>query len=362
MLALIGFASPSAHAAGALVASGPFGGNFAIEEHTADVVINEGIAVTTVRQTFRNLENRVGEALYIFPVPEGASVSNFSMWINGREMIGEVVEKQRARQIYESYKATRTDPGLLEQNSAQTFEMRIFPIPANGEQRIQITYYQELNVENDTVTWVYPLSNSDHRVPDDQVRGKFAVNVDVLSTIAIDHLSSPSHSDQLALAQHSEHYQRASIEIDQGRLNQDVVLRYRLAEPDFGFHMVTSRNNNEPGFYLATITAGTKNASDYEGRDYVFVLDTSGSMRNDGKLQLSKQAVDSFISTLSSKDRFEIITFNIQPQTVFGGLRQADTGNVSSGISQLNRAPLVVAQNYARPLIWHGAMLMPTAR
>jgi Ca-activated chloride channel family protein len=52
------------------------------------------------------------------------------MWINGKEMVGEVLEKKRAREIYNSYKQVRRDPGLLEQTDYKTFEMRIFPINA----------------------------------------------------------------------------------------------------------------------------------------------------------------------------------------------------------------------------------------
>src|SRR5689334_4970129 len=78
----------SAQAAGLLVADGGFGGRLEIKEHSARVVINNGVAVTEVEQVFVNTEQRVVEALYTFPVPKGASVSNFSMWINGREMTG----------------------------------------------------------------------------------------------------------------------------------------------------------------------------------------------------------------------------------------------------------------------------------
>ncbi len=122
------------------------------------MVINNGVAVTEVEQVFLNTENRVVEALYTFPVPKSASVSNFSMWINGKEMIGEVVEKQRAREIYESYKQKRRDPGLLEQVDYKRFEMRIFPIAAGAEQRVKITYCQELDYDHDTATYVYPLA------------------------------------------------------------------------------------------------------------------------------------------------------------------------------------------------------------
>src|SRR5207253_2728404 len=122
------FASPRARAAGLLVADGGLGGALEIKEHSAKVTINNGIAVTEVTQVFVNTENRPVEALYTFPVPRGASVSNFSMWINGKEMTGEVLEKQKAHQIYDSNKQRRRDPGLLEQTDYRTFEMRIFPI------------------------------------------------------------------------------------------------------------------------------------------------------------------------------------------------------------------------------------------
>jgi Ca-activated chloride channel family protein len=117
-----------ARAAGLLIADGGLGGVLEVDEHTVRVTINNGIAVTEVTQVFRNNENRQVEALYLFPVPKGASVANFSMWINGKEMLGEVVEKQRAREIYNSYKQVRRDPGLLEQVDYKNFEMRIFPI------------------------------------------------------------------------------------------------------------------------------------------------------------------------------------------------------------------------------------------
>ena len=151
-------ATAPARAAGLLVADNGFGGVLEIKEHAAKVTINNGIAVTEVTQVFVNNEDRQVEALYTFPVPRGASVANFSMWINGKEMTGEVLEKQRAREIYDSYKRVKRDPGLLEQTDYRTFEMRIFPIGPRAEQRVQVTYYQELDVDHDWATYVYPLS------------------------------------------------------------------------------------------------------------------------------------------------------------------------------------------------------------
>src|SRR5204863_1549706 len=151
-------------------------GMMEIKEHSVHVTINNGIAVTEVTQVFQNNEDRVVEALYSFPVPRGASVANFSMWINGKEMVGEVLEKQRAREIYESYKQKRRDPGLLEQTDFKTFEMRIFPIAPDADQKVRITYYQELDVDHDWATYVYPLATSSRKELTSNTSGKFALS------------------------------------------------------------------------------------------------------------------------------------------------------------------------------------------
>ena len=160
-----------------LIADGGLGGVLEIKEHDVQVTINNGIAVTKVTQVFHNTEKRQVEALYTFPVPKGASVANFSMWINGKEMVGEVLEKQRAREIYNSYKQVRRDPGLLEQVDYRTFEMRIFPIGPDADQKVQITYYQELDYDHDTATYVYPLATVTRKGVDARTTGKFAIGV-----------------------------------------------------------------------------------------------------------------------------------------------------------------------------------------
>ncbi len=168
--------SSNVFGAGLLIADGGFGGVLEIEEHEVRATINNGIAVTHVTQVFRNTEKRQVEALYTFPVPKHASVSNFSMWINGKEMVGEVLEKERARQIYNSYKQQRRpkDPGLLEQVDYKIFEMRIFPVNPGAQQKVQITYYQELDIDHDQATYVYPLATVTRSDVDDRTTGRFA--------------------------------------------------------------------------------------------------------------------------------------------------------------------------------------------
>ncbi len=350
---------PSANAAGLLIADGGLGGVLEIQEHDVKVNINNGVAVTHVTQVFRNTEQRQVEALYSFPVPKGASVANFSMWINGKEMVGEVLEKKRAREIYDSYKQKRRDPGLLEQTDYRTFEMRIFPIAAGAEQKVQITYYQELDVDHDWATYVYPLATNTRGKVDSRTTGRFAINFDVQSAIPIAELESPSHPGAFVIAKHAEGYRQASLETKGGSLAQDVVLACRLERPKTGIDVLTSARAGEDGFFSVTLTAGEDAPGKDAGADYVFVLDVSGSMRDDGKLLLSKDCIGAFLSELSPEDRFEVMTFNIQPSLAFNTKRGADAQAKQDALAFLAKAQanggtvlnpaLTTAYKYADP-------------
>lgn len=312
-------------ASGLLIADGGTGGILEIQSHEVSVMINNGIAVTEVRQVFRNTEQRVVEALYTFPVPNNASVSNFSMIINGKEMIGEVVEKKRARQIYDSYKAVKRDPGLLEQVDYRTFELRIFPIAAGAEQHIKVTYCQQLDFDHDNATWVYPLATTTRPGLDQKVHGKFALTVDVKSEIPVTKVFSPSHEDDFVIFSHDPKYTRASMETEGSDLSRDVVISFDTERPRTGIDVITSRQQSgDDGYFMLTMTAGKELEEYGAGMDYLFLVDISGSMANDSKLSQSRATVDSFTDALGNEDRFDILTFSSVPEMHFGALTAAD--------------------------------------
>lgn len=321
--------------AGMLVADGGFGGELEIVEHDVKVIINNGIAVTEVTQVFRNLEKQQVEALYTFPVPKGASVANFSMWINGKEMVGEVVEKERARTIYNSYKERRRDPGLLEQKDYKTFEMRIFPIAAEARQKVRICYYQELDFDHDWATYVYPLATAAAKGLDNRVHGRFSVGIEVKSAIPVTAMESPSHGGDFLMVEHTDTYQEASLENRDGDLARDVVLAYQVERPVTGLDLITSKEKGEDGYFMLTLTAGQELAKTGSGADYVFILDISGSMADQGKLDASVNSLAAFIEGLGPEDRFEVITFNRRPNALFGQLVDAGQENMGRAVSFL---------------------------
>jgi Ca-activated chloride channel family protein len=334
--AILSFSPSGAKAAGLLIADGGTGGLLQLKDHDVHVTVNNGVAVTQVTQVFKNTENRQVEALYTFPVPKGASVANFSMWINGKEMVGEVVEKTRARDIYNTYKRLKRDPGLLEQNDFRSFEMRIFPIAPLAEEKVQITYYQELDYDHDWATYVYPLSTATRPGLSDHTVGRFALTLDVKSQVPIVAMESPSHPNEFAIARHGDTYWQASLERKNGDLSRDVVLAYHLSRPKTGIDMITSRQGTEDGYFCLTLTAGEELAAQNTGMDYVFVLDISGSMNDDGKLNISRNSLSAFINALEPRDRFEVMTFNVEARALFRKLVDASPDTKKSGAAFLN--------------------------
>src|SRR5262249_24113496 len=86
----------------------------AMLDHHVTITIDNQVATTRVEQTFRNHTDRQLEATYIFPVPKGAGVDKFTMWVNGKEVKGELLPATQAREIYTSFVRRTQDPGLLE--------------------------------------------------------------------------------------------------------------------------------------------------------------------------------------------------------------------------------------------------------
>src|SRR6266536_794743 len=83
----------------------------AMLNHQVSITIDDQVAVTKVEQTFRNHTDRQLEATYIFPVPKGASVNKFSMWVGDKEVSGELLEAAKAKQTYTAIVQRTQDPG-----------------------------------------------------------------------------------------------------------------------------------------------------------------------------------------------------------------------------------------------------------
>ncbi|RYE82257.1 MAG: hypothetical protein EOO75_20970, partial [Myxococcales bacterium] len=114
----------------------------------ARAVVVGSLAFTELRLTFDNPLDRTLEGTFRVALPQGASISRFAMRQGERWQEGEVVETQRARQVYEDFLHRRQDPALLEKAAGNEFSARVFPIPARGRKELIVSYAQPITPEN----------------------------------------------------------------------------------------------------------------------------------------------------------------------------------------------------------------------
>jgi len=111
-----------------------------LTEHKVAVNIIDQAAKVEVTQVFYNDSKRVIEGNYYFPLPKEASVSDFKMYADGKVLSGELLDKKKARKIYEDIVRRNIDPALLEYVDHNLFSARIFPIPPKKERKIVLEY------------------------------------------------------------------------------------------------------------------------------------------------------------------------------------------------------------------------------
>jgi Ca-activated chloride channel family protein len=289
-----------------------------IRYHRVDVTIENQVATTRVEQEFVNEYDWEAEGTYIFPLPEGAAVSEFAMWVDGKRVEGSILEADEARAIYEDIVRRRRDPALLEYVGRGAVQARIFPIPAGGSRKIELEYSQVLPVENGMVRYVYPLNTEKFSArPLEEV----SVRVEVRSKDAMHALYSPTHQDRLFIERDGDY--RAVVGYEEYNVlpDQDFDLIYTVSHEDVGLNLLTYKEAGEDGFFLLMV-APTVEVDRVIPRDVFLVLDVSGSMDGE-KIAQAKDALAYVLGHLNDEDRFNVIAFSTGLQQYARGLRPA---------------------------------------
>src|SRR5919202_1878289 len=201
----------------------------AMLNHQVTITIEDQVAVTRVEQTFRNHTDRALEATYVFPVPKGASVNRFTMWVDGKETKGEMVEAKKARSVYEGIVRRTQDPGLLEYMGADLLRMRVFPVPAKGDQKVALSFTAVANREGNLAEYVYPLKTAGKAT---KALESFSIQATIKSQHPVTNVYSPTHA--ISLRRVSDREVAVSFDREQGLLDKDFQLYWATSDKDVG--------------------------------------------------------------------------------------------------------------------------------
>jgi Ca-activated chloride channel family protein len=316
-----------------------------IKYHRVTVSIEDQVATTHVDQVFVNEGRHEVEGTYIFPLPEDATISEFSMWVDGQKLEGQVLERDEARRIYEDIVRRRRDPALLEYVGRDAFQASIYPIPPGGERRIEIEYSEVLQMDNGLVEYVYPL-NTEKFSP--RPLEEATVNVTIRSNEPLKAIYCSSHD--VEIVRRGDHNALVGYEEYNVKPDRDFVLYHTVSPEDVGVNLLSYKpDRSGDGFFL--LLAAPKVELDTRqviAKDVILVLDVSGSMRGE-KIEQAKEALAFVLDDLHDRDRFNIIAFSTATRHYARGLVGADERGEArdfvarleaNGSTDINRAML----------------------
>jgi tetratricopeptide (TPR) repeat protein len=297
--------------------------------HKVTVDIRDQIARTVIEESFVNHTQGTLEGVFYFPLPQDASISGFGMWIGDRLVEADIVEKQRARDIYETILRERRDPGLLEWSGGSLFKARVFPILGNSEKRITINYTQVLPLRGNRYRYQYALQSE--LLKQHPLR-ELSIGVKVSSALPLSGVASPTHPARIDRTTHSAHVEFSAQEYTP---NRDFEVVVEVDPRQSGVVLIPHRRGDD-GYFLAQLTPpGSTGQWQREllpdGRpiELLILADTSASM-DAGSRAAQAQLVCALLASLTAKDTFNLAVCDLDCRWVFDKPRAADPKNVAA--------------------------------
>jgi len=270
------------------------------------VVILEQVATTTMDISLSNPFARRLEAELILPVPDGAVVRGFTFEGTASEPTAQILPKDEARKTYDSIVAKVRDPALLEFIGYNLVRSSVFPVDANGTQKVRLKYEHLLHSEGNRVDYFLPRSESlNYRVP-------WQISVRIKSKTPISTVYSPSH--ELSTVKKSERIVSVRTTDDAQTEPGPFLLSYLLQQNGMSASLLAYPDGEEAGgYFLLFAGPPAKPPQEQNGpaikREVTLVFDRSGSMNGD-KLDQVRQAALQIIAGLEEGEAFNIITYN----------------------------------------------------
>jgi Ca-activated chloride channel family protein len=293
----------------------------AIKYHRVQVTIENQIVTTHVDQVFRNDNDWQVEGTYIFPIPEGASIGEFILWMDNEPVKGKILTREEAREIYEDIVRTMRDPALLEYIDRGAVQASIFPIPPGGERRIELEYSEVLTADNGLIHYRYPLNTEKFST---QPLEEVSISIRAESSVPVKAVYSPTHNvsiDRINEFEFLVGYEESYITPD-----KDFDLFYSISEEDFGLNLISFRDpldEDNDGFFLLLAAPNVEVDPDESiAKDVILVLDRSGSMEGK-KFQQAQEALKFVLGHLNPEDRFNIIAFSTGTKAYSQSLKPA---------------------------------------
>ena len=292
-----------------------------------EVAIAGVIADVTVRQVYENRGTRLIHARYVFPASTRAAVYGMTMTVGNVRTVARIRERERAAQEFEAAKRDGKSASLLEQSRPNVFTMKIANVLPGDTISVELKYTELLVPTDGVYEFVYPTvvgpryseKRESQASPEDMFvkvpythqgespRSEFHLGGLVSTGVPLQELSSPSHQLVVrSIGQGRSEMTLADSERWSG--NRDFILRYQLAGQEISSGLLLYQGRDENFFLLMTEPPQAVESNEVPPREYIFVVDVSGSM-NGFPLNTAKTLMGDLANVLRPSDTFNIVVF-----------------------------------------------------
>ncbi len=275
-----------------------------IDRQHIKIGIKNQLAITKVDQVFTNPNGFPMDGIYIFPVPDGAAVSNFTLSIDGESVKGELLSQRESQRVYRNSARYGDNKAILEHLGTRAFVVKVPGIPASGERRIQFAYSQVISADSDLMKYKYPLSLAKSA---SGLIGNLHIEMEIESEDELRTVYSPSH--EVTIDRKDDRHVRVSYEGTNVDPDDDLLFYFGVSDDNFGITLLTHRADEDGYFMLLISPKYEVKQTEVIDKDFVFVLDRSGSMSG-RKVEQAKSALRYCVQNLNDGDRFNLIVFN----------------------------------------------------
>ena len=282
-------------------------GLYAVDRQTVTVTIRDQVAGVVVEQMLSNVAGADASVRYLFPVPTDASVSGFSVRVGDRALAGELVGADAARGVLLDVCRAKKETALLSYTGQRLFRTEAFALPKGEERRLRVSYTELLKADAGLVKFHFPLAAA--RFSNRPI-ARLEMRIDVEAKGDIKTVYSPTHAAVVSRA--DEHRARADYAEADVLPEQDFRLFYGVDDAALGANLISFKPDadGEGAFLLLASPKVAQEAGEAEPKDIVFVLDRSGSMQADGKIEQAREALMFVLRSLNAGDRFTVLTFS----------------------------------------------------
>jgi Ca-activated chloride channel family protein len=309
------------------------------------------IADVAVTQVYENKGERPIHAKYVFPGSTRAAVHGMRIRVGNKAVVAKIQERQKAAQEFEEAKAAGKSASLLEQQRPNVFTMAVANIMPGDQVEVELQYSELLVPEQGIYEFVYPTvvgprySNKPESLAtaaDQFVKSAFlhegqdspatfSIRVNVSTGVPLGDLRSPSHQTKIE----HETPSVAHVSLDGDKGNKDFILDYKLSGKEIQSGLIVFEGVRENFFLLTVQPPERVTASDIPPREYVFVLDVSGSMHG-FPLDTAKQVLKSLIGRLKPTETFNVVLFSGGSRVLAPQSLAANSQNVTRAVSLID--------------------------